>query len=135
MNEHGFASVLGLCLLLLMACLSAAVIGIAQKERVAVDGFAAGLQAQSYAESGAEKALASLDPQILKEVKSAGKPVCIMSLPAEENAPLKSCQIYLAFDGDSYVLMAVSCVADRKGQVFVHFQPTKDGLKIGKWER
>ena len=135
MNEHGFASVLGLCLLLLMACLSAAVIGIAQKERVAVDGFAAGLQAQSYAESGAEKALASLDPQILKEVKSAGKPVCIMSLPAEENAPLKSCQIYLTFDGEAYVLMAVSCVADRKGQVFVHFQQVKDGVKLGKWER
>ena len=135
MNEHGFASVLGLCLLLLMACLSAAAIGLAQKEKLAVDGFAAGLQAQSYAASGAEKALASLDAQILAQVQSAGKPVCIMSLPAEENAPLKSCQIYLTFDGDAYVLMAVSCVADRKGQVFVHFQSTKDGLKIGKWER
>ncbi len=135
MNEHGFASVLGLCLLLLMACLSAAVIGLAQKERAAVDGFAVGLQAQSYAESGAEKALASLDAQILAKVQSAGKPVCIMSLPAEENAPLKSCQIYLTFDGDAYVLMAVSCVADRKGQVFVHFQQARDGLKIVKWER
>lgn len=136
MNQKGFASVLGLCILSVMVFFGLAMLYLNQNEKSIVSGFAKGMQAQNLAESGAERAVLKLqqNKDLLREAQQASRAACIWE-SVDHGAVDQECRVYLTYDNEIYILMAVGTVAGSKGQIFVYLQPTEDGFTIEKWER
>jgi hypothetical protein len=139
MNEKGFASLLGLCLLSLMLFFALGIASLNQNEKLIVDNFISGLQAENLAASGAEKAILQLrrDASPLakaREAKPLDAAICLWENDTA-GVPIRKCTVYLTYDQGKYILMSISQMDAVKGQVFVYLQPTETGFSVEKWER
>lgn len=139
MNEKGFASLLGLCLLSLILFFSLGIACLNQNEKYIIDNFIGEMQAENLAAAGAEKALLQLrqnaDPLVkARQAKPLEASICLGEKELA-GSPIRKCAVYLTYDQGRYILMSVSQIDDIKGQVFVYLQPVENGFSVEKWER
>ena len=134
--QKGFASVLGLCIMVVLLFLGTGLFIISQNEQRMANDFVAGMQAQNLAEAGVQDGLCFLknDSDLFyRAQKGLLDNDSILKSP-KDTFEEGTYEVYMTSADDQLLVMSIGHVGKIKAQLVVYLQLKNDEFEIVRCE-